>query len=364
MSTSVIAVVLIFAVAFLVMGIEIAHQRMTTGVIDMKAARRWFYRTVGAALVLLAGLAIADLVNFGRAREALFDVQAGSEAAKRHDLDKAITLYSKAIDAGTLNSDVQTKVLRARGVAHLQKQDWDGAVADFNETLKREDDDPETHFYLGVAFSSQGNGEAALKEFDRVIAQGRNPDDILPDVYTARGEIYSTLGQYQRGIEDFDQALRRRPKDAGAHGSRGEAYFYLAQFEMAAADFAAAGDQETKWAYYPLWLYLSLSHQGQDGKPELDRRAAKLDLKAWPGPVVQFYRGTMDEDDLLSAAREGDAKARHDQQCEADFYLGEHALLAGDKDKGSRLLTEAANTCDHRFIEYLGAKAELERLAK
>ena len=39
MNTSVIAVALIFAVAFLVMGIEIAHQRMTTGVVNMKTAR-------------------------------------------------------------------------------------------------------------------------------------------------------------------------------------------------------------------------------------------------------------------------------------------------------------------------------------
>lgn len=363
MNTSVIAVVLIFAVAFLVMGIEIAHQRMTTGAVDMKAARRWFYRTVGAALVLLAGLAVLDYVQYGGAREALLAAQAGSEAAKRHDPDTAITLYNKAIGASTLDSDTQAEVIKARGMARLQKQDWDGAVTDFTDVAKRRVDDPEAYFGLGLAQSGQGNDEAALRELDRAINLNRNPDDILPDVFAARGDTYLTLGQYQRGIQDFDEALRRRPTDAGAHGGRGEAYFYLGQFDKAEADLAAAVKGDGKMAYYALWLWLAQSHQGKDGKTALAPNASGIDLKTWPGPVIDFYLGKVTADQLASAVQGGDAKTQHDQQCEVNFYLGEHALLTGDKDEGKRLLGEAVNNCDHRFIEYMGAKAELARRA-
>jgi lipoprotein NlpI len=116
-------------------------------------------------------------------------------------------------------------------------------------------------------------------------------------------------------------------------------------------------------AYYALWLYLAQSHQGKDGKAALQRNASAIDLKSWPGAVVGFYLGKSTADQVASAARTGNAKAQHDQQCEADFYLGEQTLLTGDKDEGKRLLGEAADTCDHRFIEYMGAKAELERVA-
>ena len=362
MNTSVIAVLLIFSVAFLVMGIELAYQRRTTGIIDMKAARRWFYRTVGAALVLLAGLAVFDLADFGRARLALADAQAGSEAAQRHDPDMAIKLYSKAIDAGTLDSETQANVFKARGMAQLQKQDWNAAVQDFTEASKRKVDDPEAYFGLGLAYSGQGDDEAALRELDRTINFNRNPDDILPDAFAARGDTYLTLGQYQRGIQDFDEALRRRPKDSGAHGGRGEAYFYLGQFGKAETDLAAAVKNDAKVAYYALWLYLAQSHQGKDGKATLAQNASALDLKTWPGPVIDFFLGKSSADQVLSAAQVGDTKTQHDQQCEADFYLGEHALLAGDKDEGKHLLGEAAGSCDHRFIEYAGAKAELSRI--
>jgi lipoprotein NlpI len=363
MSTSAIAVILIFAAAFLVMGIEIAHQKRATGVIDMKAARRWFYRTVGAALVLLAGLALFDLADFGRSRQALSDAQAGSEAAQRHDPDMAIILYGKAIAAGTLNAGTLADVYKARGLAQLQKQDWDAAEQDFGEAAKRGADNAALHFGLGIAHSGKGDNEAALREFDRVIASVRDPDDIRPTALASRGNVYVTLGQYQRGLQDLDEALRRQPQDAEMRGARGNAYFYLGQFAKAEADLAAAGDGDPKMAYYPLWLYLAQSHQGKDGKAELDRRAEKLDLKSWPGPVIEFYRGRIGAEDVLSAARTGDPKAQRDQGCEADFYLGEHALLAGDKDEARRRLSAAVDTCDRRFIEYAGARTEMDRIA-
>jgi len=362
MSTSAIAVLLIFAVAFLVMGIEIAHQKMTTGVIDMKAARRWFYRTLGAALVLLFGLAVYDLVNFSQTRQALADAQAGAEAAQRHDPDMAIILYGKAIEAGTLNPETLAEVYKARGLAHLQKQDWDAAEQDFNEAAQRGTDDTAVHFGRGVAYSGKGDNDAALRAFDSVIASGRAPEDIRTAALASRGNVYVTLGQYQRGLQDFDEALRRQPGDAEAHGARGDAYFYLGQFDKVEADLVIAGDHDQKMAYYPLWLYLAQAHQGKDAKAELDRRAVRLDLKAWPGPVVDFYRGRIGADDVLAAARTGDARTQRDQQCEAGFYLGEHTLLAGDKDEARRLLQGALETCDRRFIEYAGARAELARV--
>jgi len=364
MSTSAIAVLLIFAVAFLVTGIEIAHQKMTTGVIDMKPARLWFYRTVGAALVLLFGLAVYDLADFHQSSQAVSDAQAGADAARRRDHDMAITLYSKAIDAGTLSGDTLGQVYEGRGMAYLLKENWDPAAKDLEEAAKRLTDDPGVHFGLGIAYFGQGNETGALKEYDRVIALGRNPNDLLASTFTARGTVYLALGQVQRGLQDFDEALRRQPKDTDAHGGRGQAYFDLGQFDKAEADLSTAADQEPKVAYNPLWLFLAQSRQNKDAKAELDRRAEKLDLKSWPGPVVDFYRGRIGANDVMAAAGRGDAKAQRDQRCEAGFYLGEQALLSGDKDEARRLLGQAVGNCDRRFIEYAGAKAELGRLAE
>ena len=92
--------------------------------------------------------------------------------------------------------------------------------------------------------------------------------------------------------------------------------------------------------------------------------ASERQFLEWLGQgVPDEHAKTYTADQLASAVQGGDAKTQHDQQCEVNFYLGEHALLTGDKDEGKRLLGEAVNNCDHRFIEYMGAKAELARLA-
>ncbi len=344
------------------MGIEIAYQKRTTGVIDMNAAMRWVRRTVLASVILLAGMAAVALVKDSRMNAAIADAQAGAEAAKRQEFDTAIGLYTKAIDADTLEPDALADTFQARAIAYLQKKEFELAARDFDAVIKRRPDDPVAYWGLGLSQSGLGHDEAALPALDRVIALNQNPYEILPDSLIERGGIYIDLGQYDRAIQDFDQALSLRPDDPPAHGAKGDAEFDAGRFSEAEDDLRTASDHDPKMAYYPLWLDMAMSRQGKDGGAELAERAAKLDLTAWPGPVVQFYLGRATAEDMLTTARSGDAKTQADQQCEASFYLGEHSLLAGDKAEAERLLGEALEHCNRKFIEYAGAKAEMGRL--
>ena len=45
------------------------------------------------------------------------------------------------------------------------------------------------------------------------------------------------LGQYERAIEDYDQALEINPQLAEAYTNRGNAYADLGQYERAIEDF-------------------------------------------------------------------------------------------------------------------------------
>ena len=357
-----IAVLLVGAVALLVTGIEVAYQKHTTGAVDMKAAMRWFRRTLYASALLLAGMAGYTLLSDSRTNAVIEDAQAGAEAAKQHDFDTAIRLYSKAINANIDDPALLADIYHARALAHLQQKQFDEAAQDFGEALKRKPDDPVAYWGLGISHSRAGDDEAALQAFDHVIALNQNPEEILPDSFIERGGIYMNRGQYDSAVQDFDEALRLRPNDAMTLGGRGEVQFYAGRFHEAENDLRAAGDQDAKMAYYPLWLDMAVSRQEKDGQAELAERSGKLDLKAWPGPVIQFYLGKSSADELRAAANSDDAKTQHDQQCEASFYLGEHALLTGDKTEARRLLGEASDNCDRNFVEYGGAKAELSRL--
>jgi Flp pilus assembly protein TadD len=51
---------------------------------------------------------------------------------------------------------------------------------------------------------------------------------------------YGNLGQHERAIEDYDEAIRLDPKDAYAYNNRGLAYRNQGQQELADRDFAKA----------------------------------------------------------------------------------------------------------------------------
>jgi lipoprotein NlpI len=51
------------------------------------------------------------------------------------------------------------------------------------------------------------------------------------------------------------------------------------------------------------------------------------------------------------------------QHCEAYFYLGQHALIAGKSDEATRLFQQAVDSGVVTSNEYGGAQAELKRLS-
>ena len=59
--------------------------------------------------------------------------------------------------------------------------------------------------------------------------------------YTNRGWAYDALGQLQRAIEDYDEAIRLKPEKASlAYANRGLAYANLGQLQRAIKDFDEA----------------------------------------------------------------------------------------------------------------------------
>ncbi len=58
--------------------------------------------------------------------------------------------------------------------------------------------------------------------------------------YSNRGAAHSALGQPQRAIEDYDEALRIDPQDAKAYYNRGTVYVDLGQSQRAIEDFDEA----------------------------------------------------------------------------------------------------------------------------
>ena len=98
---------------------------------------------------------------------------------------------------------------------------------------------------LAPAYYNRGNAYSDLGQHQRAIAdydQALRLDSGYVDAYYNRGVAYRKLGQHQRAIADYDQALRLDPGNADAYHNRGVAYEDLGQLDQAVRDWERAID--------------------------------------------------------------------------------------------------------------------------
>jgi tetratricopeptide (TPR) repeat protein/tRNA A-37 threonylcarbamoyl transferase component Bud32 len=116
-----------------------------------------------------------------------------------------------------------------RGVVYRLQKKYDAALADFDAVLAPPDDKRliEAAYYLGETYLLRGEADEALADFDQVVRQ--RPD--LRHAYTDRAQIYLARGEDARALEDLDRYLAvggpYDPKSAAGHAARGRLLRYL-----------------------------------------------------------------------------------------------------------------------------------------
>ena len=84
-----------------------------------------------------------------------------------------------------------------------------------------------------------------------LAACGDSDSDKAAEHYV-QGTVYTTAGQWQNAIEEFDESIRLDPEAADAHNNRGAVYAELDQFQKAIGDYdkAIRIEPDLSSAYY------------------------------------------------------------------------------------------------------------------
>src|SRR5262249_38654724 len=144
---------------------------------------------------------------------------------------------------------------------------------------------------------------------------------------------------YASAIKDYDEAIRLNAKDSRAYFSRSIAQMltrsgdavtgFKTALELPSADdYGMSGSRAELPAYAPIFGYFAARLAGNEveAKAFLGRAPGKMDVNAWPYPVIKYLRGEIDERALLSAAVDDDM--RTDAHC----FLGLDSATKGHKD--------------------------------
>ncbi|HKF64074.1 MAG TPA: tetratricopeptide repeat protein [Dongiaceae bacterium] len=255
----------------------------------------------------------------------------GFQAQKQGQWDEAIRLYSAALEAGDLDDKSRLLVMGLRGNA------------------------------LGI----RGRYDEAVQAFDAAIR--RDPSSPLP--YVGRGMVHLQMGAADLAIADDEAAMKIAPEDRFAQANRALARFYLGRFDAAAEDYASLHAHDPADAGFLLWLHIARERAGADDDDAFRQDAAAIDPARWPGPAVAYFLGQGTAEEVMAAADQGSKAERLQQGCEAGFYLGEAALLKGDRSTAQAEFRKVLTDCDLYRGNYVyfsraygAAAAELKRL--
>ncbi|HKP25644.1 MAG TPA: tetratricopeptide repeat protein [Dongiaceae bacterium] len=280
--------------------------------------------------------------------------QRGAGHAAKGEYTEAVRDYTQALKFAPDSSDA----LYNRGGAYSKLGRWDDALADFNALLKIVPNDPNTYYARAWVHAQRGEDKAAIADLDKVLEFAPDDQEALLD----RGGMNIRAGRYDDAIRDFDALLKLDPKAAAATYNRGRAHYAKQDFKDAAEDFALTLELRADNPYAALRLYLAQAHLGKGDEAVLKKSIDRLDPTIWPRPLLELFAGTGKDPELIAGVNELPPQFRTNVLCEAQYYLGERALLNGDKKAARDYFTAAAATGASTTIEHIDAKGALVRM--
>ncbi len=96
---------------------------------------------------------------------------------------------------------------------------------------------------LAVAFTNRGLAYKRIGQGDRAIADFSEAIRLKPDfgfAFNNRGNAYYAKGQFDRAIKDYDEAIRLKPDLAEAFSNRGNVYRKKGRLARAIKDYNKA----------------------------------------------------------------------------------------------------------------------------
>lgn len=180
--------------------------------------------------------------------------------------DKALADFSRALE---INSNY-ANIYYNRAYAYTNKDEHEKAISDYSEAIKINPRDKEAYNNRGAAYGQKGQYDKAISDFTAaLILNSKNSDlynnrgtafmkkglyddaisdfteaiKIDPDyarAYCNRGTAYKEKNQYDKAISDYTEAIRANPKDAKAYNNRGVTRAVLKEYEKAISDYAKA----------------------------------------------------------------------------------------------------------------------------
>jgi RNA polymerase sigma factor (sigma-70 family) len=249
---------------------------------------------VGATALLVVGTTAAAVTGFRHAhsapapavmfRASLLDKRDNAESSVAQASDGAWddAPAPTASEPAVAPDDAHSYLRHGR--FHLDHQEYDAAIADFDQALQIDPRLAAAHFQRARVHKLKGEYAAALADYDQTLAL--HPNSLAAHIN--RGQVHKLIGDCDAAIADYDWVLALRPRNAIARLDRGAAHAAKGDYAEAAADFreSARLQVDRAAAYHNLaWLEATCPEGAfRDGQDAVSNALRACALTHWSNP--------------------------------------------------------------------------------
>jgi rhomboid protease GluP len=172
-------------------------------------------------------------------------------------------------------------------------------------------------------------------------------------------------GRMPEAISDFNRAIEILPQSGAYFANRATARLIDGDEKRAIQDFQHAVKYDPEEPFVHLLLFIAQSRAGQkdEARSLLAAYAGNHKSAAWPRPIIELFLGQGSAASVEQAAKAAAAeKDVAGQRFDADFYLGQWALLSGDEAAAAQHLKSVYDSSMREYLEFDIARADLDSL--
>ncbi len=273
----------------------------------------------------------------------------------------------------------------------------------YTHALRVQPDDLEARLRRALYYSLAERHDEALEDYERLLEQLELPENRAQTL-RYRAWTHTHRGEYEKALEDYNASLELEPDSWQAREGAAAALCFLREYDRAAEIYGElVEDVETERRRRDFWkmqltfanacrgaweaaaeglreliaragdpallranLYVAESKLGEDEAAErLKQFADQTREQSWPNSVVWFLAGRIDAQKLLEGSMHEDETTQALRTSRAFYYIGQQALIQGDREQGVEFLERTVQLGEQAHSEsweYRMAREELRRL--